>query len=107
MLNRPKTQIITHNGSSYRQIDSYLLIDEANEIMKFEFPVLEDVLLKGREFGIGVILSSQYLSHFRQRNIDYSENLLTWFIHKIGQLSKNDLKNIGIIEVNEDMVENI
>ena len=38
-----------------RVIDSMLLVDEANSIMKYNFDVLESILLQGREFGVGVL----------------------------------------------------
>ena len=44
-----------------RVIDSFLLVDEADNIMRYEFDVLRKILLQGREFGTGVILASQYL----------------------------------------------
>ena len=50
-----------------RFIDSMLLVDEADNIMKYNFDVLRQILLQGREFGVGVLLASQYLSHFRTR----------------------------------------
>ena len=40
-----------------RALDSFLLVDEADNIMRYEFDVLRKVLLQGREFGVGVILA--------------------------------------------------
>lgn len=60
-----------------RAIDSYLLVDEADNIMRYEFDVLRKLLLQGREFGTGVILASQYLRHFKAGGTDYREPLLT------------------------------
>ena len=59
--------------------------------MQYEFDVLRKVLLQGREFGMGVILASQYLSHFKAGATDYREMLLTWFLHKVPNLSGKDL----------------
>ena len=81
-----------------RSIDSFLLVDEADQIMKLEFPVLRRILLQGREFGIGVILASQYLSHFKQDSEDYIEPLLTWILHKVPNVSPRDLLGIGLTE---------
>ena len=69
--------------------------------MKYDFPVLRKLLLEGREFGVGIILASQYLSHFKasgsSRKMDYREPLLTWFIHaKVPRISENDLIELGI-----------
>ena len=76
-----------------RFIDSMLLVDEADNIMKYNFDVLRQILLQGREFGVGVLLASQYLSHFRTRETDYAEPLLTWFR---AQGSERDRAGAGI-----------
>ena len=88
-----------------RFIDSMLLVDEADNVMKYNFDVLRQVLLQGREFGVGVLLASQYLSHFRTRETDYSEPLLTWFIHKVPNVSPGDLRSIGLNRVTASTVE--
>ncbi len=79
-----------------RAVDSFLLVDEADNIMKYEFDVLRKILLQGREFGVGVILSSQYLSHFKSGATNYREPLLTWFIHKVPNITPNELQSIGM-----------
>lgn len=79
-----------------RFVDTMLLVDEADNIMKYEFEVLKKVLLQGREFGVGVLLASQYLSHFRTNHENYTEPLLTWFLHKVPNLTVKDLESIGI-----------
>ena len=53
-----------------RAIASYLLVDEADNIMRYEFDVLRKLLLQGREFGTGIILASQYLRHFKAGGTD-------------------------------------
>lgn len=78
-----------------RVIDSYLLVDEADNIMRYEFDVLRKLLLQGREFGTGVILASQYLRHFKANATDYREPLLTWFIHKVPNVTPAELGALG------------
>lgn len=78
-----------------RVIDSYLLVDEADNIMRYEFDVLRKLLLQGREFGTGVILASQYLRHFKTGATDYREPLLTWFIHKVPNVAPAELGALG------------
>jgi DNA phosphorothioation-dependent restriction protein DptH len=90
-----------------RKIESYVLIDEAKLIMDYELQVLEDLLRKGREFGIGVILSSQYLSDFTTSKTDYKQPLSTWFIHKVPDVSVKDLRSIGIVSADDNLVSNI
>ena len=88
-----------------RFIDSMLLVDEADNIMKYNFDILRQVLLQGREFGVGVVLASQFLSHFRTRETDYAEPLLTWFIHKVPNVSQRELQSIGLSRVVSSTVE--
>ena len=102
----PFTKSLTE-GISLRKVDSFVLIDEANQIMDFEFDVLQDILLKGREFGVGVILSTQYLSHFKKSGVNYAESLNTWFVHKQNRLHKRDLLDIGLQSVDEQLISKI
>lgn len=90
-----------------RFIDSMLLVDEADNIMKYNFDVLRQILLQGREFGVGVLLASQFLSHFKTREIDYSEPLLTWCIHKVPNVTLKELQSIGLSQVSSSMVERV
>ena len=96
MLRIPKRPFV---GSSpqLRVIDSFLLVDEADNIMRYEFDVLRKVLLQGREFGVGVILASQYLRHFKSGATDYREPLLTWLIHKVPNITPQELSALGLI----------
>lgn len=64
MINLPK-QPYLGTDPQLRFIDSMLLVDEADNIMKYNFDVLRQILLQGREFGVGVLLASQFLSHFQ------------------------------------------
>ena len=95
------------NEPQLRAIDSFLLVDEADQIMNLEFPVLRRILLQGREFGIGVILASQYLSHFKQDKEDYSEPLLTWILHKVPNISVRELSGIGLTDSLNEAAEKI
>jgi len=98
MITRNKMPFIsTEDGSkSYRFVDSYLLVDEAINIMRYDFDVLENLLLQGREFGIGIILSSQYFSHFFKSAKNWAQPLATWAIHRVPDAEQKSLKAIGI-----------
>jgi len=93
-------QPFTSGDPSLRFIDSLLLVDEANSIMQYEFPVLKNLLLQGREFGVGVLLASQYLSHFNTSNEKYTESLLTWFIHRVNDVRASELERLGLQQAN-------
>ena len=94
MLRTPKRPFVG-TSPQLRAIDSYLLVDEADNIMRYEFDVLRKLLLQGREFGAGVILASQYLRHFKVGATDYREPLLSWFIHKVPNASPAELDALG------------
>ena len=95
MLRLEKKEFVGENPT-LRCIDSFLLVDEADNIMKYEFQVLRTLLQQGREFGVGVLLASQYLSHFNTKGTDYREPLLTWFIHKVPNISAKELSALGV-----------
>lgn len=79
-----------------RRLNSYLLVDEATNIMQYKFDALEQLLLQGREFGVGVILSSQYLNHFKESGIDYGQALRTWFVHRVPNVTVQQLQRLGL-----------
>lgn len=97
MLKIPKRPFVGVDPK-LRVVDSMLLVDEADNIMKYEFDVLRKLLLQGREFGVGIILASQYLSHFKTGGTDYREPLLTWFLHKVPNLKVQELSALGLTE---------
>ncbi len=94
MLKTPKRPFMG-SDPQLRVIDSYLLVDEADNIMRYEFDVLRKLLLQGREFGTGVILASQYLRHFKVNATDYREPLLSWFVHKVPNVAPTELGALG------------
>lgn len=98
MLKLPKLPYFGDKPNQMRAVQSFLVVDEALNLMKYQFDTLTNVLTQDREFGTGVILASQYLSHFKQTKIDYKENLLTWFIHKDKNIQEKDLNKLGINE---------
>lgn len=106
MLNAQKWPYVGE-APQLRRLNSFLLVDEAVNIMKYKFPVLMNLLLQGREFGCGVMLASQYLSHFRQGQEDYAQPLLTWFIHKVPSVTSKDLSMLGLGEKNDYFAQRI
>ena len=96
MLKTPKRPFLG-TDPQLRVVDSYLLVDEADNIMRYEFDVLRKLLLQGREFGVGVILASQYLRHFKVGATDYREPLLTWCIHKVPNATAAELGALGLV----------
>jgi hypothetical protein len=86
-----------------RRLNSYIVVDEATNIMEYDFDVLSALLLQGREYGVGVLLSSQFLSHFVPTGgPNYAEPLLTWFIHQVPNVTISDLRKIGFLGATDD-----
>lgn len=106
MLKIPKRPFVGNNPQ-LRVIDSYLLVDEADNIMRYEFDVLRKLLLQGREFGAGIILASQYLRHFKASSTDYREPLLTWFIHKVPNVTPSELGALGFTSDLSELSERV
>ncbi len=106
MLRVPKRPFVGEDPQ-LRAVDSYLLVDEADNIMRYEFDVLRKLLLQGREFGTGVILASQYLRHFKVNATDYREPLLTWFIHKVPNVTPAELSSLGLTGGAADLAERV
>lgn len=106
MLRTPKRPFLG-TAPQLRVIDSYLLVDEADNIMRYEFDVLRKLLLQGREFGTGVILASQYLRHFKTPGTDYREPLLSWFIHKVPNVTPAELGALGFTSDLGDLSERV
>lgn len=81
------------NGD-YRQITKMILVDEADNFMSRDFSSLRKILKEGREYGVGVILSTQDLSHFKTGENNYTSYVLTWIIHRVSEIKNVDIKAI-------------
>ncbi|WAG12364.1 type IV secretory system conjugative DNA transfer family protein [Aeromonas dhakensis] len=90
MQKRGKSQV---NGD-YRQITKMILVDEADNFMSQDFPSLCKILKEGREYGVGVILSTQDLSHFKTWENNYGSYILTWVVHRVAEIKNADIKAI-------------
>lgn len=76
----------------YRQLSKLILVDEADNFMSEGFPSLKKILKEGREFGVGTILSTQFLKHFGTGEDDYSKYILTWVVHNVADLKGSDVE---------------
>ena len=106
-MKKVKKRPFLGEDSNIRFIDSYLLVDEAQNIMPYEFPVLGKILLEGREFGVGVILASQYFSHFKTNKENYIQPFNSWFVHKVPGLTVSDLNKIGLPNLGQSTLNRI
>lgn len=78
-------------SGNYRQLTKMILVDEADNFMSEGFPSLKKILKEGREFGVGTILSTQFLKHFGSGEDDFSKYILTWIVHNVSDLKNSDV----------------
>ncbi|WP_347223971.1 DUF87 domain-containing protein, partial [Bacteroides congonensis] len=76
---------------NYRQLTKLILVDEADNFMSEGFTALKKILKEGREFGVGTILSTQFLKHFGNGDDDYAKYILTWVVHNVSDLRNSDV----------------
>lgn len=76
----------------FRQLTKLILVDEADNFMSEGFPALKKILKEGREFGVGTILSTQFLKHFGSGEDDYDKYILTWVVHNVADLKSSDVE---------------
>lgn len=77
---------------NFRQVTKMILVDEADNFMSQDFPSLRRILKEGREYGVGVILSTQDITHFKTKDNDYSTYILSWVVHRVSQIKNQDIK---------------
>lgn len=75
-----------------RQISKLILVDEADNFLREGYSSLRKILKEGREFGVGTILSTQFLKHFVTKEEDYSKYILTWVVHNVADLAPGDIR---------------
>ena len=80
--------------NGYRQLRSFIMVDEAHQFLKKDFNSLRSIISEGRMFGVGMILSTQNLGDFRSSNEDYSQFILSWVIHHVNSISKAEIASI-------------
>ena len=108
MRSLPKEPFIDgSDGINRRKIDSFVLIDEAHHAMGRDFNVLMKLMLEGREFGMGVVLSSQFLSHFDVGKHNWGEALSTWVVHNVRNATSKQFERIGFRGDVSRMVQDI
>lgn len=78
----------------FRQITKMICVDEAQNILSQDFSSLLKILKEGREYGVGLILSTQNISHFKTSEHNYADYMMTWVIHRVANISNADTKLI-------------
>jgi DNA phosphorothioation-dependent restriction protein DptH len=79
---------------NFRQITKMVLVDEADNFMSQDFESLKKILKEGREFGVGTILSTQQLTHFKTSEDNYANYIQTWIVHQVANIESKDITSI-------------
>ncbi len=82
----------------YRQLTKMILVDEADNFMRQDFSSLRKILKEGREYGVGTILSTQEITHFKTGENNYASYVLTWIIHRVSEIKSSDIKAVFNID---------
>ena len=82
------------NFGKLRQLTKFVLVDEADNFLRAGFPSVRKILKEGREFGVGTILSTQFIDHFDTQDDDFAKYILTWIVHKVPDLTHKNIKNL-------------
>ena len=92
------TQMQRHGQSEIRghkrQIKKMILVDEADNFLSKNFHSIRKILKEGREFGVGTILSTQFLNHFATSENEYSNYILTWVIHRVNEIKMKEVESL-------------
>lgn len=78
----------------YREITRMILVDEADNFLSKDFNSIKKILKEGREYGVGTILSTQFLSHFSTSDNDYANYILTWIVHNVSEMSAKEIRMV-------------
>lgn len=78
----------------YRQITKMILVDEADNFLRKGFESIRKILKEGREFGVGMVLSTQFLDHFSTSDNKYSQYICNWIVHKVDTINSKDIKQL-------------
>lgn len=79
---------------SHRALKKLVLVDEADSFMSQNFIGLRKILKEGREFGVGCVLSTQGLDHFKTSENTYGDFMNSWICHRLNAAKKSDVESI-------------
>jgi len=91
---------------NFREISKMILVDEADNFLSQDFQSIRKILKEGREFGVGTILSTQFLNHFSTGDNEFASYILTWVAHKVSEVKNKDMTTL-FGKQPKDMVEQL
>lgn len=97
----------SNTNGKLRQLTKLILVDEADNFMREDFSSLKKIMKEGREFGVGTVLSTQFLDHFVTGEDNYSKYILTWVVHNVSDLKKADIEYVFKTKANSPEAEQL
>lgn len=79
---------------TYREITKMILVDEADNFLSKNFTSIKKILKEGREYGVGTILSTQFMNHFSTSDNDYANYIRTWIVHSVAEMSTKEIRMV-------------
>jgi len=89
----------------YRQLAKFILVDEADNFLSKDFESIKKIMKEGREFGVGTILSTQFMNHFSTGENEYSNYILTWIVHRVNEIKTREVESLFNLNDNERKTE--
>ncbi|MDB4928242.1 MAG: hypothetical protein JWM10_726 [Myxococcaceae bacterium] len=91
-------------GKELRQLRRMILVDEADDFLSLNIESLRYILQQGRSFGCGVILSTQFLSHFDQGGEELKASIGTWILHQMANVDRKSLSSLFSLNTRDEAV---
>lgn len=88
-----------------RELRKMILVDNADALLLSGNAGLEGLLTRGREFGVGMLLSAHSLDGFRDEGFDYRKWMRTWVLHNVEDLRKTDLEFLLQMDIHDSALE--
>ena len=89
-------------GKELRQLRRMILVDEADDFLSLKIESLQYILQQGRSFGCGVILSTQFLSHFDQGGEELKASIGTWILHQMANVDRKSLSSLFSLNTRDE-----
>ncbi|GAD91275.1 hypothetical protein VHA01S_080_00150 [Vibrio halioticoli NBRC 102217] len=87
----------------HRALKKLILVDEADNLMRYKYLSLKKILKEGREFGTGFILSTQGLDHFQTNEVNYRDYMEAWICHRLNGPKPRDIEHLLNIKSKSDL----
>lgn len=87
----------------YRALKKLVLVDEADNFLSQDFESIRKILKEGREFGVGVALSTQGLDHFETKENNYRNYMSAWIAHRLEGPKAKDIQQLFNTKSKQDM----